>query len=132
MEIREGLTFDDVLLEPGRSEVMPSQVDTATRLTREINLNIPIVSAAMVCPFGGSAAGARSCSAWLCSPAAGASAALLMRGVIADAVAAPAAMTPPRNCRRLAFGLSSFGDMSHFSRFWTDWNTRPIFECAFC
>ena len=47
MEIREGLTFDDVLLEPGRSEVMPSQVDTATRLTREINLNIPIVSAAM-------------------------------------------------------------------------------------
>jgi IMP dehydrogenase len=47
MEIREGLTFDDVLLEPGRSEVMPSQVDTSTRLTREINLNIPIVSAAM-------------------------------------------------------------------------------------
>ena len=47
MEIREGLTFDDVLLEPGRSEVMPSQVDTTTRLTREINLNIPIVSAAM-------------------------------------------------------------------------------------
>jgi len=47
MEIREGLTFDDVLLEPGRSEVMPSQVDTATRFTREINLNIPIVSAAM-------------------------------------------------------------------------------------
>jgi len=47
MEIREGLTFDDVLLEPGRSEVMPSQVDTSTRLTREISLNIPIVSAAM-------------------------------------------------------------------------------------
>ena len=47
MEIREGLTFDDVLLEPGRSEVMPTQVDTSTRLTREINLNIPIVSAAM-------------------------------------------------------------------------------------
>jgi len=38
MEIREGLTFDDVLLEPGRSEVMPSQVDTSTRLTREISL----------------------------------------------------------------------------------------------
>jgi IMP dehydrogenase len=35
------------LLEPGRSEVMPSQVDTSTRLTREISLNIPIVSAAM-------------------------------------------------------------------------------------
>jgi IMP dehydrogenase len=47
MEIREGLTFDDVLLEPGRSEVMPGGVDTCTRLTREINLNIPIVSAAM-------------------------------------------------------------------------------------
>ena len=47
MEIREGLTFDDVLLEPGRSEVMPSQVSTSTRLTREISLNIPIVSAAM-------------------------------------------------------------------------------------
>ena len=47
MEIREGLTFDDVLLEPGPSEVMPTQVDTATRFTREINLNIPLVSAAM-------------------------------------------------------------------------------------
>ena len=47
MEIREGLTFDDVLLEPGRSEVMPTQVNTATRLTKEIALNIPIVSSAM-------------------------------------------------------------------------------------
>jgi IMP dehydrogenase len=47
MEIREGLTFDDVLLEPGPSEVMPGQVDTATRFTREISLNIPVVSAAM-------------------------------------------------------------------------------------
>ena len=47
MEIREGLTFDDVLLEPGRSEVVPSQVSTATRLTKDIALNIPIVSAAM-------------------------------------------------------------------------------------
>jgi len=47
MEIREGLTFDDVLLEPGPSEVMPTQVDTATRFTREIALNIPLVSAAM-------------------------------------------------------------------------------------
>jgi IMP dehydrogenase len=43
----EGLTFDDVLLEPARSEVLPAEVDTATRLTREIGLNIPIVSAAM-------------------------------------------------------------------------------------
>ncbi len=47
MEIREGLTFDDVLLEPGASEVMPGQVNTATRLTRDINLNIPLVSSAM-------------------------------------------------------------------------------------
>src|ERR1700761_879276 len=47
MEIREGLTFDDVLLEPGASDVMPTQVDVATRFTREIRLNIPLVSAAM-------------------------------------------------------------------------------------
>ncbi|MBN8552601.1 MAG: IMP dehydrogenase [Caulobacterales bacterium] len=47
MEIREGLTFDDVLLEPGPSEVMPTQVDTATRLTRDIRLNIPLASSAM-------------------------------------------------------------------------------------
>jgi len=47
MEIREGLTFDDVLLEPGPSEVMPTQVSTETRFTREISLNIPLVSAAM-------------------------------------------------------------------------------------
>jgi IMP dehydrogenase len=47
MEIREGLTFDDVLLEPGPSDVMPGQVNTATRFTKAIGLNIPIVSAAM-------------------------------------------------------------------------------------
>jgi IMP dehydrogenase len=47
MEIREGLTFDDVLLEPGPSDVMPGQVNTQTKFTREIDLNIPIVSAAM-------------------------------------------------------------------------------------
>jgi IMP dehydrogenase len=45
--IREGLTFDDVLLEPSRSEVVPAEADTQTRLTRQIPLNIPIVSAAM-------------------------------------------------------------------------------------
>src|SRR5215475_10797227 len=43
----EGLTFDDVLLEPARSEVVPADVDTRTCLTRAIGLNIPIVSAAM-------------------------------------------------------------------------------------
>ena len=47
VEIREALTFDDVLLEPGASEVMPSQVSTVSRLTREINLNIPVMSSAM-------------------------------------------------------------------------------------
>jgi IMP dehydrogenase len=43
----EGLTFDDVLLEPARSEVVPADTDTRTQLTRGITLNIPIVSAAM-------------------------------------------------------------------------------------
>jgi len=47
MEIREGLTFDDVLLQPGASEVMPGEVATTTRLTREISLNIPLISSAM-------------------------------------------------------------------------------------
>jgi IMP dehydrogenase len=41
------LTFDDVLLQPGHSEVMPSETDTRTRLTRGIELNIPMVSSAM-------------------------------------------------------------------------------------
>src|ERR1700723_1041346 len=45
--IPEGLTFDDVLLLPGRSSVLPAQADTRTCLTRTISLNIPIVSAAM-------------------------------------------------------------------------------------
>ena len=45
--ITEGLTFDDVLLKPGRSAVVPSQVDVSTTLTDGINLNIPIMSAAM-------------------------------------------------------------------------------------
>ncbi len=47
MEIREALTFDDVLLEPGASEVLPGDASTATRLTRGIALNIPLISAAM-------------------------------------------------------------------------------------
>ena len=45
--VREGLTFDDVLLVPGASEVLPSKVDLRTRLCREIELDIPLVSAAM-------------------------------------------------------------------------------------
>ncbi|MBW8734226.1 MAG: IMP dehydrogenase [Asticcacaulis sp.] len=47
MDIREGLTFDDVLLEPGPSDVIPTQVDTRTKFTRDITLNIPLVSSAM-------------------------------------------------------------------------------------
>ena len=45
--IPEGLTFDDVLLLPGRSSVLPNEVDTRTLLTRKLALNIPLVSAAM-------------------------------------------------------------------------------------
>ncbi len=46
-EIREGLTFDDVLLVPAASAVLPSDVDLRTQLTTEIHLNTPLVSAAM-------------------------------------------------------------------------------------
>jgi IMP dehydrogenase len=45
--IPEGLTFDDVLLIPAKSSILPIQVDTRTKLTRHISLNIPIISAAM-------------------------------------------------------------------------------------
>ncbi len=46
-EVKEALTFDDVLLVPNYSEVLPTQVDVRTRLTKRITLNIPIMSAAM-------------------------------------------------------------------------------------
>jgi IMP dehydrogenase len=46
-EFQEGLTFDDLLLVPDRSTVLPSEVDVTTRLTRNISLNVPIVGAAM-------------------------------------------------------------------------------------
>jgi IMP dehydrogenase len=45
--IPEALTFDDVLLLPGRSAVLPAQANTSTQLTRKITLNVPIVAAAM-------------------------------------------------------------------------------------
>jgi IMP dehydrogenase len=45
--LREALTFDDVLIRPGLSQVMPSDADLRTRITREIALNIPIVASAM-------------------------------------------------------------------------------------
>jgi IMP dehydrogenase len=45
--IREGLTFDDVLLEPQRSSVHPRDTDVSTRFTRNVSLNVPLVSAAM-------------------------------------------------------------------------------------
>jgi IMP dehydrogenase len=44
---KEGLTFDDVLLMPARSDVLPKDVDISTRLTSEIELQIPVISAAM-------------------------------------------------------------------------------------
>ncbi|MGH7090823.1 MAG: IMP dehydrogenase [Stellaceae bacterium] len=47
MEIRQALTFDDVLLVPAASAVLPIETDTRTRLTREVTLGVPIVSAAM-------------------------------------------------------------------------------------
>ena len=45
--VQDGITFDDVLLLPRRSDVIPSQVDTSTRLTRRIRLHIPLLSAPM-------------------------------------------------------------------------------------
>jgi IMP dehydrogenase len=47
MDIPLGLTFDDVLLRPAESSVLPSMADTSTRLTRDIRLNIPVLSSAM-------------------------------------------------------------------------------------
>jgi len=47
LNIREALTFDDVLLIPAASNVLPGQVDTKTRLTKDIELGIPVISAAM-------------------------------------------------------------------------------------
>src|SRR5579864_5208654 len=47
MEFRQALTFDDVLLVPGESSVLPTETDTETRLTREVKLGIPLISAAM-------------------------------------------------------------------------------------
>ena len=47
IDIPLGLTFDDVLLRPAESDILPSMADTRTRLTRDIALNIPVLSAAM-------------------------------------------------------------------------------------
>lgn len=47
MKIRQAITFDDVLLQPGASEVLPADVNVSTFLTRSISLNIPLISAAM-------------------------------------------------------------------------------------
>ena len=47
MEIKEALTFDDVLLVPAASSVLPAQTNTSTRLTKSISLNVPLISAAM-------------------------------------------------------------------------------------
>jgi IMP dehydrogenase len=47
MQIREALTFDDVLLEPAKSAVLPNETDTSTNLTKKVRLGIPLVSSAM-------------------------------------------------------------------------------------
>ncbi|MDX2235007.1 MAG: IMP dehydrogenase [Hyphomonadaceae bacterium] len=47
MEIRDAITFDDVLLEPGPSQVLPADAETRTRLTKSVFLNIPLISSAM-------------------------------------------------------------------------------------
>ena len=47
MEIREALTFDDVLLVPAASSVLPSNADTRTKITQSVDLNIPLMSSAM-------------------------------------------------------------------------------------
>jgi IMP dehydrogenase len=47
MDFRQALTFDDVLLVPAASAVLPTETDTKTRLTREVSLGIPLISAAM-------------------------------------------------------------------------------------
>src|SRR6185436_10039755 len=46
-DIKEGLTFDDVLLVPAYSEILPSEADTRTKFSRNIDLNIPLCSSAM-------------------------------------------------------------------------------------
>ncbi|MDH4257704.1 MAG: IMP dehydrogenase, partial [Candidatus Aminicenantes bacterium] len=46
-KIKEGLTFDDVLVLPSKSNVIPAQADVSTKFSRKINLHIPIVSSAM-------------------------------------------------------------------------------------
>ena len=45
--VKQGLTFDDVLLIPAASDVLPADIDLHTRLTRKVHLNIPLISAAM-------------------------------------------------------------------------------------
>ena len=46
-KIKEGLTFDDVLILPARSNILPSETDVSTKLSQNIDLSIPILSAAM-------------------------------------------------------------------------------------
>ena len=61
--IGSGLTFDDLLLVPNKSEVLPKEVSTKTRLTKNIMLNIPIVSAAMDTVSEAAAASTPGCMA---------------------------------------------------------------------
>ena len=47
MKVREAITFDDVLLEPSESSVLPSETILKTKITKDIDLNVPLASAAM-------------------------------------------------------------------------------------
>ena len=47
MKFKENLTFDDVLMVPQYSEILPREVDLSTKITKNISLNIPLLSAAM-------------------------------------------------------------------------------------
>ena len=61
--VETALTFDDVLLVPQHSTVLPTQVDVSTRLTRNIRLNVPLLSAAMAVGSGAGDVAASSCTA---------------------------------------------------------------------
>ena len=58
MKIREGITFDDVLLEPAKSSVLPAEANVKTKITKKISLSIPLISASAAlavivsCGFG--------------------------------------------------------------------------------
>ena len=64
---KEGLTFDDVLLIPGESDVEPKNVDVSTHLTKTIKLNTPLMTAAMDTVTETIIIYASSCNYWCCA-----------------------------------------------------------------